>query len=71
METISDLKEAGASLLLSCTMCRNNKVTLDPQEAMDRYGPLVRIKDIPGMSRCSKCHSKGAGVIVVMTVMPR
>ena len=58
METISDLKRLGYSLFLTCGACRANRVTLDPQEAFERYGPFVLLKDIQRISRCSKCGDK-------------
>lgn len=58
METISDLKRLGASLFLSCGACRANRVILDPNEAFDRYGPFMMLKDVHRVSKCSKCGSK-------------
>lgn len=58
METVIDLKRMGYSLYLSCGACRANQVILGPDEAFERYGPFVKIKDIPKISRCSKCGSR-------------
>jgi hypothetical protein len=70
METVSDLKRLGASLYLSCGACRSNKVTLDPNEAFDRYGPFLLLKDIARVTKCSKCGAKGPTWIKVDFGMP-